>query len=72
MTELMIVLAIIVAVIAMIWYLRSPRAQTAAKPKSDEVRGIQGNAGASARWSPRRLRHGPRPRRAGRPPVSPD
>ena len=49
MRELLIVLAIIVAVIAMIWYLRSPRGQTAAKPKSDESRGIQGNVGASDR-----------------------
>ena len=52
MTELVIVLAIIVAVIALIWYLRSARAQSAAKPKSDEARGIQGNAGASARVEP--------------------
>ena len=36
----------------MIWYLRSPRSQTAAKPKRDEVRGIQGNAAASARVEP--------------------
>ena len=47
MRELIILLVIIIAVIAMIWYLRSPRAQTAAKPKSDEVRGIQGNVGTS-------------------------
>ena len=46
MRELIVVL-IIIAVIAIIWYLRSPRAQTAVKPKSDEFRGIQGNAGAS-------------------------
>jgi cytoskeletal protein RodZ len=49
MRELIVVLIIIIAVIAMIWYLRSPRAQTAAKPKSDEVRGIQGNVGTSNR-----------------------
>ena len=52
MRELVIVLAVIVAVIAMIWFLRSPRSQTAAKPKRDEVRGIQGNAAASARVEP--------------------
>jgi hypothetical protein len=46
MRELLVVL-IIVAVIAMIWYLRSPRSQTAAKPKRDEVRGIQGTVGAA-------------------------
>jgi hypothetical protein len=48
MRELLVVL-IIVAVIAMIWYLRSPRSQTAAKPKRDEVRGIQGTVGAADR-----------------------
>jgi hypothetical protein len=46
MRELLVVL-VIIAVIALIWYLRSPRAQTAVKPKSDEFRGIQGNVGAS-------------------------
>ena len=49
MRELFVVLVIIIAVIAMIWYLRSPRAQTAVKPKSDEFRGIQGNVSASDR-----------------------
>ena len=33
MRELIVVLVIIIAVIAMIWYLRSPRAQTAVKSK---------------------------------------
>jgi hypothetical protein len=47
MTELIVVLIIIIAVIAMIWYLRSPRAQTSVQRKSDGVRGSQGNAGAS-------------------------
>ena len=47
MRELLIVLVIVVAVIAMIWYLRSPRGQSAAKPKSDESRGIQATVGAS-------------------------
>jgi hypothetical protein len=45
----LIILLVIIAVIAIIWYLRSPRNQTAAKPKSDEVRGIQGSVGASDR-----------------------
>ena len=49
MRELIVVLIIIIAVIAMIWYLRSPRAQTAVKPKSDGVRGTQGNGGTSDR-----------------------
>ena len=47
MRELLVLLVIIIAVVAMIWYLRSPRAQTGAKPKSDEFRGIQGNVSAS-------------------------
>ena len=44
-----IILLVVIAVIAMIWYLRSPRGQTAAKPKSDEFRGIQGNVGTADR-----------------------
>jgi hypothetical protein len=47
MRELLVLLVIIIAVVAMIWYMRSPRAQTGAKPKSDEFRGIQGNVSAS-------------------------
>jgi hypothetical protein len=46
MRELIVALIIIIAVIAVIWYLRSPRAQTSGQRKSDGVRGIQGNAGA--------------------------
>jgi hypothetical protein len=51
MRELLIVL-IIIAVIAIIWYLRSPRGQSAAKLKSDESRGRQGNVSASNRAEP--------------------
>ena len=47
MRELIVVLIIIIAVIAMIWYLRSPRAQTAVKPKSDGVRGTGASYGTS-------------------------